>query len=103
MVCSIETVGIGGQSRDRVRYGQETVDNGYYHGLPEFCPDCHTPKGGVHHPGCNLEQCPVCGWHLDFCLCDKQPFDLAWPDVSCPPQLPLDFDAHDSMPGGKAG
>jgi hypothetical protein len=35
---------------------------------PERCPDCETPKGSFHRPGCDLEECPLC--HLQLIGCD---------------------------------
>jgi hypothetical protein len=31
------------------------------------CSGCRTPVGGVHHPGCGQEVCPVCGQHSAAC------------------------------------
>jgi len=31
------------------------------------CPGCHTPVGGVHHPGCAHEVCPICGQDRNDC------------------------------------
>lgn len=35
----------------------------------DYCHDCYTPKGGTHHPGCDSEQCPKCGFQLISCGC----------------------------------
>jgi hypothetical protein len=32
------------------------------------CPDCAVPVGGLHHPGCDTEECPDC--HLQAIGCD---------------------------------
>lgn len=34
------------------------------------CPDCRTPVGGYHHPGCDRERCPRCGCQAISCDCD---------------------------------
>jgi hypothetical protein len=48
----------------------EVAENyGRYRRLPkprtfeavERCPDCQTPRGGFHHPGCRHDTCPICG------------------------------------------
>lgn len=49
--CVRPTWVVNGVERDRVRYDPE----------PDFldnCHDCRTPRGGLHHPGCDDERCP---------------------------------------------
>lgn len=29
--------------------------------IPVRCPQCRTPQGGYHHPGCSSAACPICG------------------------------------------
>lgn len=31
------------------------------------CPDCNTPVGGYHHPGCDQEVCPCCRLQAHGC------------------------------------
>jgi hypothetical protein len=31
------------------------------------CHDCGAKVGHYHHPGCDLERCPVCGQQALFC------------------------------------
>lgn len=33
------------------------------------CHDCGIVRGGVHHPGCDMERCPRCGGQLIGCGC----------------------------------
>lgn len=38
-------------------------------GEAKRCGDCGVEKGGYHHPGCDIEKCPVCGLQLISCDC----------------------------------
>lgn len=48
-----------------------------YEPLPELkkikglrCHDCGIRPGGIHHQGCDMEQCPNCNGQLISCDCD---------------------------------
>lgn len=49
-----------------VRYGSERVVPEPW---PDPCRDCGVSSGGIHHPGCCLEQCRRCGDQLLGCPC----------------------------------
>jgi hypothetical protein len=40
------------------------------------CPDCGAQPDHVHHPGCDIEECPRCGRQLISCGC--YPEDDEW-------------------------
>jgi hypothetical protein len=39
------------------------------------CPDCATPVGGIHHHGCDIEQCPNCMGQALSCGCQESDDD----------------------------
>lgn len=46
---------------------------------PARCGDCGVARGGVHHHGCDMEQCPNCGGQMIACGCwfDEDGVDIA--------------------------
>lgn len=51
--------------------GVERARTPYYDDpeYPEHCRDCGTPRGQLHHPGCDVERCPRCKWQAISCEC----------------------------------
>jgi hypothetical protein len=37
----------------------------------EPCHDCKCPPGGLHHPGCDAERCPICCGQAISCGCGR--------------------------------
>lgn len=56
-----------GVERERVRYGDESSDRD-----TDFCHDCNAPRGGLHHPGCDVEECPFCSGQAISCECGEE-------------------------------
>ena len=38
----------------------------------EDCDDCGCPPSGLHHPGCDVERCPICGGQVISCSCGRE-------------------------------
>lgn len=41
------------------------------HSGPDKCHDCQCPAGGQHHPGCDMERCPICTGQAISCSCNE--------------------------------
>jgi len=50
------------------------------------CGDCGAAPGHHHHLGCDVADCPACGWQLLSCECgfDELAFNLADSDEEYP-------------------
>ncbi len=68
--CSLEKLVIAGRLRRRMPFGTETLWG--KRTATTRCRDCGVRAGAVHHVGCDIEQCPVCGAQLFCCDCAKR-------------------------------
>jgi hypothetical protein len=52
------------------------------------CHDCGVGKGGIHHPGCDMERCPSCHRQMIGCGCFDGTDDNGDPEpIIVPPDL----------------
>lgn len=61
--CNLKTLVLLDGSYDRLEHRPSR-------GAPfRDCGDCGTSEGGLHHPGCDMEDCPRCRGQLIMCGC----------------------------------
>lgn len=61
---------VNGRQYQSIPWGSETGSRAAFHrGIDGPCDSCRTPRGGVHHPGCCIAQCPVCRQQMFGCGC----------------------------------
>jgi len=65
--CRPDPLLLGGVIMHPIRWGEEKGIR--YRRIDVCCPDCGTPLGGVHHPGCCVERCPSCRGQALGCRC----------------------------------
>jgi len=69
--CTLETYDDYGDSvtYQRTRFGEESWWETLPFDPPVPCHDCGVGLGDLHHPRCDMEQCPRCGGQAISCEC----------------------------------
>jgi hypothetical protein len=68
--CVPNPLQVNGRPFELIRWGAETGSRAAFpRDIVGPCDSCNTPRGGVHHPGCCIEQCPACRGQLFGCGC----------------------------------
>jgi len=114
--CNGDALCIGGKIYEPLPWGGERRLLRPPGNLPA-CPDCGTPAGGIHHHGCDQEECPACRGQAIGCDCHEPgEWDhvrrrsgircavrparrMAWPG----PARPTDITSRRRDPGGDGG
>jgi hypothetical protein len=69
--CSVLTVNVNNEDIRRLAYGNDQRAPDLAHDKRR-CHDCNVTWGHLHHPGCDMEECPHCGGQLISCSCIVQ-------------------------------
>jgi hypothetical protein len=87
--CVVSTFHRNGRRFHMVPFGDEPGRTSR-----DQCGDCGVNRGGWHHPGCDLQQCPACGRQLISCGCW---FDEDGPDEGLSLAEPLGVDGNGQL------
>lgn len=64
--CTVDACHVDGRRVELDRFGSEPGMSRY---RSARCGDCGVERGGLHHPGCDLQRCPSCRGQLLSCGC----------------------------------
>lgn len=85
--CCVDALHRNGRRFDMIPF----VDESGRRTSSARCGDCGVLRGGWHHPGCDLQDCPACGGQLLSCGCR---FDEDDADVGLSLAEPLGVDGN---------
>jgi hypothetical protein len=71
--CTVDAFHVEGRPVEMIAYGAEPGG----HAFRLRCGDCGVARGGHHHPGCDMQRCPLCRGQMMTCDCR---FDEDGPD-----------------------
>jgi hypothetical protein len=64
--CSVEALHRSGEPIGMIPWGREFPR---WSSASTRCGDCGVGTGGFHHPGCDIQQCPLCRGQMLSCGC----------------------------------
>lgn len=64
--CTCSEVIFKNTRYERIKYGEGEYD------FDDCCHDCGAKEGHYHHPGCDMEICPICGEQAIGCECEYE-------------------------------
>ncbi len=64
VTCTVDALHLDGRSVKMIPNGRRSGS-----GARRRCDDCGVASGGWHHPGCDLQRCPLCRRQLLSCGC----------------------------------
>ena len=76
--CGGPMIQVAGRVYERVRFGQESGNRWEEF---DFCPECGVSHGGLHHPGCDIEECPRCRTQYLSCDCAEEDDGFGGPEA----------------------
>lgn len=75
------TIVIDGDEYDPIPHGEGFYADAEDREPAGRCHDCGAKVGEVHHPGCDMEQCPECDEQYFICGCETDEKDRIWGDA----------------------
>lgn len=62
--CTVEAMHRDGKCIEMIPWGKERGRK-----TTARCGDCNVTRGGFHHPGCDMQRCPLCRRQMVSCGC----------------------------------